>query len=191
MNSRQPPWQGGALPLSYTRSSRGRFYESVVNGRGKSPILGPASPLPLPDLRGPPVPGHNDVRRPPRERPLTDETDHGCVKISGAWQGAILLECPESIVRHAAVMLFAADGEETPEDDIQDAVKELADMFGKKMRPFLPDETKISRPSVVEDQDNCKALSGMQSLSELKLSCEGRLVRIVLFEAAPDLAATG
>ena len=114
-----------------------------------------------------------------------------CVKISGAWQGAILLECSESILRHAAATLFAADGEDTPEDELQDAIKELAEMFGKKLRPYLPGEIKISRPSIVEDETSCKALNGMLGLSELKMSCEGRPVRIVLFEAQPDMAATG
>jgi len=114
-----------------------------------------------------------------------------CVKISGSWRGAILLECPESIARHAAAMLFAADGDEMAEDDIEAAVKELADLFGKKMRPHLPEATKLSRPSIVEDQEQCKALVGMSGLSELKMSCEGRPVRIVLFQAEADLAAAG
>jgi hypothetical protein len=109
-----------------------------------------------------------------------------CVKLSGSWQGAILLECSESIVRHAAAMLFAADGEDTPEDELADAVKELADMFGKKMRPFLPAETKVSRPTIVEDQGTCKALIGARTLSELNLTCEGRPLRIVLFESEPE-----
>ncbi len=118
-----------------------------------------------------------------------------CVKISGSWRGAILLECPESIARHAAAMLFAADSDEIAEDDIAAAVKELADLFGKKMRPYLPEATKISRPSIVDDQGQCKALIGMSDLSELKMSCEGRPVRIVLYQAEPqaepDLAAAG
>ena len=114
-----------------------------------------------------------------------------CVKISGGWRGAILLECPESIARHAAAMLFAADSDNMDEDDIEAAVKELADLFGKKMRPFLPEATKISRPTIVDDSADCKALSGMSDLSELKMSCEGRPVRIVLFQAEPDMAATG
>jgi hypothetical protein len=122
---------------------------------------------------------------------VQEKTRSSCVKISGTWQGAILIECPESIVRHAAAMLFAVDSDETSEDDIEDAAKELADLFGKKMRPFLPDEIKISRPSIVDDETSCKALSGMQGFSELKLSCEGRPVRIALFQAQPDLAATG
>ena len=114
-----------------------------------------------------------------------------CVKISGSWRGAILLECPESIARHAAAMLFAADSEEMAEDDIEAAVKELADLFGKKMRPHLPEATKLSRPSIVEEQGQCKALIGMSGLAELKMSCEGRPVRIVLFQAEPDMAAAG
>jgi len=119
-----------------------------------------------------------------------EKTWSSCVKVSGAWQGAILLECPESIVRHAAVMLFGP-GEDASDDDIGDAVMELADMFGKKMRPFLPNETKISRPAIVDEDGRCKALNGMQGISEMTLSCEGRPVRIVLYQAAPDLAATG
>jgi hypothetical protein len=120
-----------------------------------------------------------------------EATWRSCVKISGAWRGAILVECPESIVRHAAAMLFAADANETDEDDLKDAITELADMFGRKMRPFLPEETKVSRPTFVEDEATCKPLAGMQSLGDLTLSCEGRPVRIALYEAVGDLVAAG
>jgi len=120
-----------------------------------------------------------------------EKTWSSCVKVSGAWQGAILLECPQSIVGHAAIMLFGPDDEASSDDDFEDAVKELADMFGKKMRPFLPGETKISRPSIVQEDGSCKALNGMQGVSELRLSCEGRPVRIVLYQSVPDLAAAG
>ncbi len=114
-----------------------------------------------------------------------------CIKISGSWRGAILLECPESIARHAAAMLFAADSDDMDEDDIEAAVKELADLFGKKMRPHFPEATKLSRPSIVEERGQCKAIVGMRGLSELKMSCEGRPVRIALYQAEPDMAAAG
>ncbi len=120
-----------------------------------------------------------------------EKTWASCVKISGGWQGAVLLECPESIARHAAVMLFAADGQDTPDEELEDAVKELAEMFGQKMRPLLPGDAKLSRPSLVDDENTCKALSGMQGLGELTISCEGRPVRVALFQAEPDLAPAG
>jgi hypothetical protein len=110
--------------------------------------------------------------------PGDDRTLASCVKVSGAWRGAILVECPESVARHAAAMLFAADGES--DEDVQDALGELAEMIARKMRPLLPDETKLSRSSIVSDEE---ALSRMKGVSDLKLSCEGRPVRIALFES--------
>jgi hypothetical protein len=118
-----------------------------------------------------------------------ERTWASCVKVTGPWHGAILLECPESIVRHAAVMLFAADGDS--EDDIEDAAKELADMFGKKLQSLLPQASKISRPSIVVDRSESKALNGMQDLRDYTFHCEGRPVRIVLFEGEPEVAAAG
>ena len=131
----------------------------------------------------------------PEQEPRADDPEEktwsSCIKVSGPWHGAIMLECPESIVRHAAVMLFASDGEETSEDEIQDAVKELANMIGKKMQPLLPESSKLSRPSIVVDREQSKTLSGMQDMKHFEFHCEGRPVRIVLFEGEPDLAAAG
>jgi len=108
------------------------------------------------------------------------------IKVSGPWQGAILLECPESIVRHASVMLFATDGATAADEEFEDAVNELTEMLGKKMRSMLPETTKLSRPSVIGSNDeNGTALAGMHGLATLTLDCEGRPIRIALFESAP------
>lgn len=108
------------------------------------------------------------------------------IRISGPWQGAILLECPESIVRHAAVMLFATDGAAASEEEFEDAVNELTEMLGKKIRSLLPEDAKLSRPTVIGgDERNANALAGMHGLTALTLSCEGRPIRIALFESEP------
>jgi hypothetical protein len=119
-----------------------------------------------------------------------ERTWSSCIKVSGPWQGAIVLECPESIVRHAAATFFEADGEQPSEDDIHDALKELADMVGRKMRPLLPEDSKLSRPSIgVDAVAGAKTLAGMHGLSDLTLDCEGRPVRIALYEGEPEAAA--
>jgi hypothetical protein len=107
------------------------------------------------------------------------------VKVSGSWQGAILFECPESVARHAAAMLFAADGEGTSEDDIEDALKELAEMIGKKMRTHFPEPTKISRATL-----GTAAIADLHGIHDVKLSCEGRPVRIAVYEAEPEPTPT-
>jgi hypothetical protein len=114
-----------------------------------------------------------------------DRTLSSCVRVSGTWQGTILLECPESIARHAAAMLYAADGAEASDEEIRAALGEVAEMIAKKMRPLLPEATKLSRPAVLADG---ASPCGPKSLSEIRLSCEGRPVRIAVFENEPEPA---
>ena len=49
--------------------------------------------------------------------------------------------------------------------------------------PLLPEAIKLSRPSVSADGPRVsEAADGMQELSDLRLSCEGRPVRIALLQ---------
>ncbi len=108
------------------------------------------------------------------------------INVSGSWQGAILLECSESVVRHAAAMLFDVEGDSPSEEDVEDALCELTVMLGKKILPLLPEASKLSRPSFVGDPE--ARFSDMNGLSEFKLNCEGRPVRIRLLEQNPEPA---
>jgi chemotaxis protein CheX len=119
-----------------------------------------------------------------------ERTWSSCINISGEWQGALVLECPESIVRHAAAMLFATDGEETTTEDIEDALKELSVLIGKQMRQVLPEATKLSRPSIVSDPDRKEILESLRELTDMQLSCEGRPIRIALLARDAETAAT-
>jgi len=113
-----------------------------------------------------------------------------CVRASGPWYGAIVIECPESIGRHAAAMLLSADGQAATDAEIQDAVNELAEMIGGKLRAILPQSTKLSRPTSIEaPAAGSTLLEGLHGQSDVTLHCEGRPVRIQVFEGQPDLAA--
>lgn len=108
------------------------------------------------------------------------------INVSGDWQGAIVVECPESIGRHAAAMLYEADGEDTPEDEIRDALSEVASRIGDRVRSLLPEDARLSRPSTTADGTDAPAGEGLR---ELYLDCEGRPVRIALFDVAPAAVA--
>ena len=123
-----------------------------------------------------------------------DEADpirSSCVKVSGDWKGAIVVECPESVARHASVMLFSTDSDSASAEDIEDALKELADMVGRKVRGLLPETAKLSRATVLDGENGSPALSEMSGLSDVQFNCEGRPVRIALLQAevepAPEL----
>lgn len=112
------------------------------------------------------------------------------VKISGDWKGAVLLECPESVTRHASAMLFEVDADEMPKQEMQDAVDELVRMLGKSLQQIIAPAGKTSSPRPTEEGLETPALSGMRGVLELDMSCEGRPIRVSVLESVPVPAAT-
>ena len=71
------------------------------------------------------------------------------VQITGGWQGAFIIECPEaSAVVFAAAMLGYEDGEEPSEPEVHDVVGELANMAGGNLKAIVGEESRLSLPTV-------------------------------------------
>src|ERR1700733_1378342 len=60
-----------------------------------------------------------------------------CIQITGAWNGAILLDCPVEAARRAASIMFATELENVTLADLQDAVAKLANMIGGNFKAML------------------------------------------------------
>lgn len=114
-----------------------------------------------------------------------EPTRASCMKATGAWTGALLVECPESVLRHAALMLFDQESDAVAATDMDDALTELAEMIGRKLRDVLPEKTKFSKPAVVDDESQAKLPGEIASRREISLSCEGRPMRFVVIESSP------
>ena len=74
-----------------------------------------------------------------------------CVTITGAWHGALTIECHEALAKEAAGLMFGS--EEVSVDDVRDALGELANMTGGNFKNCLPGPCQISIPTVVEGGD--------------------------------------
>jgi CheY-specific phosphatase CheX len=74
----------------------------------------------------------------------------GCVQISGAWEGAVMIQCPVGLARAAAASMFETSPADTSSDDVRDALGELANMVGGNIKALLPGPTQLSLPVVVE-----------------------------------------
>lgn len=71
------------------------------------------------------------------------------VQITGGWQGAFIIECPErSAAAFAAAMLGYDEGEVPPESEVHDVVGELANMGGGNLKAIVGEESKLSLPTV-------------------------------------------
>ena len=81
-----------------------------------------------------------------------ESTVTSCVQIDGAWQGAVVLQCPLTLARTLTAAMFQADT--APElDEVHDALGELANMLGGNVKALLPGPSRISLPAVAVGSD--------------------------------------
>ncbi len=74
------------------------------------------------------------------ECPLANGSGHvtGCIQISGAWQGAVVLLTTDGFARNAASRMLCIELEDLTSADIQDAMAELTNMIGGNIKSQVP-----------------------------------------------------
>jgi chemotaxis protein CheX len=70
------------------------------------------------------------------------------VRISGAWEGAVQLECSPDHARAAAAAMFAGDAGTASDDEARDALGELANIVSGNLKSLLPPPSALSIPWV-------------------------------------------
>lgn len=111
-----------------------------------------------------------------------------CIQITGAWNGAILLDCPVEVARLAASIMFSAEPAKVTVADLQDAVAELVNMIGGNFKALLPEKCFLSLPAVVEGGDYSTRIPGSKLLGRACLCCQGHPVSITVLEKAVNQA---
>ncbi len=121
---------------------------------------------------------------PPRE-PLSAEQQSmfAWVRISGAWEGSVMIGCSGQLARRAAGAMFDVPPEDATESDLSDAIGELANVLGGNVKGLVPGPSLLSLPTVSADLG--PGASGAGEARELWFECQGEpLVVIVHLPAA-------
>ncbi|MEN3357145.1 MAG: chemotaxis protein CheX [Mycobacteriales bacterium] len=71
------------------------------------------------------------------------------ISVTGAWRGHVVIGCSTAASRHAASALLGVPSDEVTEDDISDALGELANVIGGNVKALLPEPCALSLPYVV------------------------------------------
>ncbi|HVQ95331.1 MAG TPA: chemotaxis protein CheX [Mycobacteriales bacterium] len=71
------------------------------------------------------------------------------VSVTGAWRGHVVIGCSTGASKHAASALLGVSSEEVTEDDVSDALGELANIIGGNVKALLPEPCALSLPYVV------------------------------------------
>jgi chemotaxis protein CheX len=72
------------------------------------------------------------------------------VYFAGAWSGAVLVECPLAMAFEFTARLMRIPKPLQFDNDVYDALGELANMIGGNLKSVLPRGVSLSMPSVVE-----------------------------------------
>ena len=115
---------------------------------------------------------------------IANRTGHvsGCIQISGEWQGAVVIQSPESLAQTFASKFFELDERDLTEEDLRDAFAELTNMIGGNIKGQVPCPSFLSIPSVTTGQDFDFHLSSAVIVRDLDVQCEGETLRIMMFE---------
>jgi chemotaxis protein CheX len=106
----------------------------------------------------------------------------GCVNISGAWEGTVVLDCSADMAKQAAVVMFEMELDEIGEEEINDAVGELANMLGGNIKSLLPEPCKLSLPVVVQGNGYSTNIPGSESLAQAAFLCQGQPIQAMLLQ---------
>ena len=97
----------------------------------------------------------------------------GSVQFTGAWEGAVTIECSAEFARQAAATMFGVDLVAASTSDTQDAIGELANMTGGNVKALLPEPCRLSLPTVVEGTEYTTRFPGSELVTSVAFDCEG------------------
>ena len=82
----------------------------------------------------------------PAAKVVVDVT--GSVSVTGAWRGHVLVGCSDGASRNAAAALLGIELDDVTDDDVADALGELANIIGGNVKSLLPEPCALSLPHV-------------------------------------------
>jgi chemotaxis protein CheX len=101
------------------------------------------------------------------------------VRISGAWQGVVVVDCPEELARRTAAAMWG--GQPQDQTQIADAIGELANMIAGNVKVLLPGPSRLSLPAVADAPAATSAPPG-GVIAGTTVACDGQPLTVWLRE---------
>ncbi len=105
-----------------------------------------------------------------------------CVQITGAWEGAVRVDCSLELARLATARFLAVTPSEVKIDQIRDAMGELANMSAGSVKPLLPRPCQLSLPSVADGSDYTLSVPQGEVILESEFEFQGEGLCVTLLQ---------
>jgi chemotaxis protein CheX len=106
----------------------------------------------------------------------------GAIYFAGTWKGAVLLECTRPQAYELTHRLMGIDTPANINDDVRDAMGEMANMLAGNLKSVLPHGIDLSMPSVVEGADYTLRVCGGSLIDRMPFSSELGVIWVTLIE---------
>jgi chemotaxis protein CheX len=105
-----------------------------------------------------------------------------CVQITGAWEGAVRVDCSLQLARLATARFLAVEPAEVDIAQIRDAMGELANMSAGSVKPLLPRPCQLSLPSVADGADYTLTVPHGVLILETGFDFQGEPLRVSVLQ---------
>lgn len=103
------------------------------------------------------------------------------VQITGGWEGAFIIECPEASARaFTAAMLGEDDPDSIETAEVHDVIGELANMAGGNLKAIVAADSRLSLPTVTAGRDLDLNVLGASELVRSHLVAGGSRFSVVV-----------
>jgi chemotaxis protein CheX len=106
------------------------------------------------------------------------------VQFAGGWEGAVVVGSDIAFGRETAAAMFDIEADDVTDDEIADALGELANMIGGNVRPLLPGAETLSLPTVVRGDDIKLGIPGARVWVAIVYRRDGSEVSVQIYERA-------
>ncbi|MES2521513.1 MAG: chemotaxis protein CheX [Gemmatimonadota bacterium] len=108
----------------------------------------------------------------------------GVVQITGAWNGAVAVQCSELLARRATTAMMGMEDADIGLTDIQDTLGELANMTGGNIKALMPETCAMGLPVVVEGGDFRLRVPGSVQLLQCAYRAGGEPFSVTVLQRA-------
>lgn len=117
------------------------------------------------------------------------EVTVGCVRVTGEWQGNVLLACPAQLARMAASAMFDLPAAQLDDEQVADALGELTNMIGGNIKSLIPGPSRLSMPTVTVGASSTVPMGRGALLGTVSLACQGLPLTVSVWRMRADRPA--
>jgi chemotaxis protein CheX len=106
-----------------------------------------------------------------------------CVQILGGWNGVVNLSMPSELATLIATTMFDLPAADLSDDEVDDAVGEMANMIGGNVKSLLPGPSQLSMPAVTVGTAH---FPGAEVVDHLEFVVEGHPFTVTVLERGAE-----